>query len=44
VLQGKMISGWFAGPRFMIALSVAVCAFPIGLGLAQLILPPLLDR
>jgi MFS family permease len=42
VLQGKVIADLFAGPRFMIALSIPICAFPIGLGLAQLVLPPVL--
>jgi predicted MFS family arabinose efflux permease len=44
VLQTKVIADWFAGPRFMIALSVVICAFPIGLGAAQLVLPPVLAR
>jgi MFS family permease len=43
VLQGKVIADLFAGPRFMIALSVPICAFPIGLGLSQLVLPPVLE-
>jgi MFS family permease len=42
VLQGKIIADWFIGPRFMIGISVSVCAFPIGMGLAQLFLPPVL--
>jgi MFS family permease len=42
VLQGKIIAEWFDGPRFMIGISVSVCSFPIGMGLAQLALPPLL--
>jgi predicted MFS family arabinose efflux permease len=44
VLQGKIIADWFIGPRFMIGISVSVCAFPIGMGLAQLVLPPVLAR
>jgi hypothetical protein len=44
VLQGKVIADLFAGPRFMIALSVPICAFPIGLGLSQLVLPPVLEN
>lgn len=40
VLQGKVIADWFTGPRFMLAISIAVCGYPIGVGLAQLILPP----
>jgi MFS family permease len=43
VLQGKVIAEWFSGPRFMIGISVSVCAYPIGMGLAQLVLPPVLD-
>ena len=43
VLQGKVIADLFIGPRrFMIAISIPICAFPIGLGLAQLLLPPAL--
>jgi MFS family permease len=41
VLQNKVIADWFTGKRFMIAISVSVCAYPIGVGLAQLVLPPL---
>lgn len=44
VLQGKIIAEWFSGPRFMIGISVSVCAFPIGMGLAQLVLPPVLTN
>jgi MFS family permease len=43
VLQGKVIAECFIGPRFMVGLSITVCAFPIGLGLAQLVLPPVLE-
>ena len=42
VLQNKIIAEWFTGARFMMAISVSVCAFPIGVGLAQLLLPGLL--
>jgi MFS family permease len=42
VLQAKVIADWFTGPSFVIALSVPICAFPIGQGLAQLVLPPVL--
>ncbi|MDR3533283.1 MAG: MFS transporter [Rhodopila sp.] len=42
VLQGKIIAEWFTGPRFMIGISVSVCSFPIGMGLAQIVLPPVL--
>ena len=40
VLQGKVIADWLTGRRFMIGISVSVCAFPIGVGLAQLVLRP----
>jgi MFS family permease len=43
VLQGKIIADWFTGARFMTGISISVCAFPIGMGLAQLVLPPVLD-
>jgi MFS family permease len=42
VLQGKVIADWFNGPRFMIGVSISVCFYPVGMGLAQLVLPPLL--
>jgi MFS family permease len=41
VLQGKIIADWFTGSRFMLAISVSVCAYPIGVGGAQLVLPPI---
>ena len=37
VLQGKIIADWFTGPRFMIGISVSVCAFPIGMGGAPMV-------
>ena len=40
VLQGKIIADFFTGKRFMIAISVSACAFPVGVGLAQIVLPP----
>lgn len=40
VLQGKVIADFFSGRRFMIGISVSVCSYPIGVGLAQLVLPP----
>jgi MFS family permease len=40
-LQNKVIADWFNGRRFMLAISVLVASYPIGVGLAQLILPPL---
>jgi MFS family permease len=39
VLQGKIIADWFTGSRLMLAMSIVVCGYPIGVGLAQLILP-----
>ncbi len=41
VLQGKVIADWFQGRRFLLAISISVCAYPFGMGLAQLVLPPL---
>jgi MFS family permease len=41
VLQNKVIADWFTGRGFMWAISVSVAAYPIGVGLAQLVLPPL---
>ena len=41
VLQNKVIADWFTGRSFMWAISVSVAAYPIGIGLAQLVLPPL---
>ncbi len=40
VLQGKIIADFFTGKRFMVGISVSACAFPIGVGLAQIVLPP----
>ncbi len=41
VLQNKVIADWFTGRRFMWGISVSVAAYPIGVGMAQLVLPPL---
>ncbi len=41
VLQNKIIADWFSGRHFMLAVSISVAAYPIGVSLAQLILPPL---
>jgi len=38
VLQGKVIADWFSGARFMIAVSIAVCGYPVGVDLVQLLL------
>jgi MFS family permease len=43
VLQNKIIADWFHGRHFMPAISVSVASYPIGVGLAQLILPPLVQ-
>ena len=40
VLQAKIIADFFTGRRFMIGMSVSACAFPVGVGLAQIVLPP----
>lgn len=42
VPQGKVLADFFTGKRFMIAISISSCTFPIGLGLAQIVLPPVL--
>ena len=44
VLQGKIIADWFTGRMFMIGISVSVCAYPIGVGLAQIVVPPIAAR
>ena len=41
VLQNKLIADWFTGRRFMWAISLSVASYPVGVGLAQLVLPPL---
>jgi predicted MFS family arabinose efflux permease len=41
VLQGKIIADFFTGKQFMIGMSVSACTFPVGLGLAQIVLPPM---
>lgn len=41
VLQSKVIADWFAGRRFMLAISISTGAYPVGVGLAQLSGPPL---
>ena len=41
VLQGKMIADWCQGRQLMLGLGISVAAFPIGVGMAQLIAPPL---
>jgi MFS family permease len=39
VPQGKIIADWFTGSRLILAMSIVVCGYPIGVGLAQLVLP-----
>jgi MFS family permease len=41
VLQGKILADRFAGPRFTLVMGMLVGAFPIGIGLAQVIQPRL---
>lgn len=41
VLQGKVIADLFPGPRFMLAISISVGAYPVGIGIAQIVAPPL---
>ena len=42
VMQGKMISDRFGGPRFMPAMGLLVGAFPVGVGLVGLVQDPLI--
>jgi MFS family permease len=42
VPQGKIVADWFSGSRIMLAMSIVVCGYPIGVGLAQLGLPTVL--
>jgi MFS family permease len=44
VLQNKIISDWFTGRRFMLAISISVAAYPIGVSGAQIVLPALVAR
>ena len=43
VIQGKVLADWFQGRGFLLAISVSVSAYPIGIGLAQLTQPPLAE-
>lgn len=43
VPQGKIIADWFTGSRLLLAMSIVVCGYPIGVGLAQLILSSVSD-
>ena len=40
VLMNKVLADWFSGARFLLAISITVAAYPIGVGLTQLVLPP----
>jgi MFS family permease len=40
VLQSKVIAEWFTGRWLLFAISVSVCAYSVGVGLAQLVVPP----
>ena len=44
VLQSKVIADWFSGPRFMLAISLSSAAYPVGVGLSQLVMPLLAAR
>ncbi len=39
VLQSKVIADWFTGPRFMLAISLSSAAYPVGVGLSQIVQP-----
>jgi len=41
VLQSKVIADWFPGRRFMLAISISVGGYPLGIGLAQITTPVL---
>jgi MFS family permease len=43
VLQSKVIADWFPGRRFMLAVSISVGAYPVGIGLSQITAPALAD-
>lgn len=43
VPQGKIIADWFTGSRLLLAMSIVVCGYSIGVGLAQLTLPPVAE-
>ncbi len=44
VLQSKVIADWFRGRQFMLAVSISVAAYPIGVGLSQIVHPLLARR
>ena len=41
VVMAKMVTDWFAGREIVLAMSVFVNSFPVGIGLALLVLTPL---
>ncbi|MGH7210612.1 MAG: CynX/NimT family MFS transporter [Acetobacteraceae bacterium] len=41
VLQSKVIADWFPGRRFMLAISISVGSYPVGIGLSQITAPVL---
>jgi predicted MFS family arabinose efflux permease len=43
VLMSKMVTDWFAGREVILAMAIFIDAFPIGVGLALLLLGPLAD-
>ncbi len=44
VLQSKVVADWFPERHFMLAISTSVAAYPVGIGLSQIIAPLLADR
>ena len=41
VIQGKILADWFPGKRLIGAISWSVCAWPVGVGLGQIVQAPL---
>ena len=44
VMQSKVIADWFRGHHFMLAISISVGAYPVGVGLSQVVHPLLAQR
>ena len=44
VLQNKILADWFAGRWFLIAISVSIAAYPVGVSGAQLLVPLLVPH
>lgn len=44
VLQNKIISDWFAGRAFMIAISLSIASYPIGVSAGQIAVPLIAAR